>query len=118
MKKYTIYHNPRCRKSREAIQFIEEAGHSHEVVLYLNDFFTKDSLQEILNNIALKPSEIVRENESEWKNVSNRNTLSETEILELLIKYPRLIERPIVISGNKGVLARPIENLSLFLKAN
>ena len=118
MKKYTRYHNPRCRKSREAIQFIEEAGHSHEVVLYLNDFFTKDSLQEILNNIALKPSEIVRENESEWKNVSNRNTLNETEILELLIKYPRLIERPIVIFNDTGVIARPLENLIAFLKVN
>ena len=118
MKKYTIYHNPRCRKSREAIQFLEEADHSHEVVLYLDGFFTKDSLQVVLNNIAIKPSEIVRKNESEWKNISNRNSLNETEILELLIKYPRLIERPIVISGNKGVLARPIENLALFLKAN
>jgi arsenate reductase len=87
-------------------------------VLYLDGFFTKDSLQVVLNNIAIKPSEIVRKNESEWKNISNRNSLNETEILELLIKYPRLIERPIVISGNKGVLARPIENLALFLKAN
>ena len=87
-------------------------------MLYLDGFFTKDSLQGVLNNIAIKPSEIVRKNESEWKNISNRNSLNETEILELLIKYPRLIERPIVISGNKGVLARPIENLALFLKAN
>ena len=87
-------------------------------MLYLDSYFTKDSLQRVLNFIALKPSEIVRKNESEWKNVPNRNTLNETEILELLIKYPRLIERPIVISGNKGVLARPLENLALFLKAN
>jgi|TARA_B100000780_G_scaffold71512_1_gene47839 arsenate reductase len=118
MKKYTVYHNPRCRKSREVVKFLEEACHSYEVVQYLDGFFTKESLQEVLNNIRLKPSEIVRKNESEWKNILNRNTLNEAEILELLIKYPRLIERPIVISGNKGVLARPIENLALFLKAN
>ena len=118
MKKYTVYHNPRCRKSREVIQFLEEAGHSNEVVLYLNDFFTKEGLQAVLNKIDLKPSAIVRKNESEWKNIPNRNRLNETEILELLTKHPRLIERPIVISGNKGVLARPIENLALFLKAN
>ena len=116
--KYFVYHNPRCRKSREALQFLKEARHSYEVVLYIERFFTKESLQMVLNKIEFKPSVIVRKNESEWKNIPNRNALSENEILEILIKNPRLIERPIVILGNKGVLARPIENLALFIKAN
>ena len=118
MGKYIVYHNPRCRKSREALQFLKEAGHSYEVVLYIEKFFTKESLKMVLNKIDFKPSVIVRKNESEWKSIPNRNTLSENEILEILIKNPRLIERPIVILGNKGVLARPIENLALFIKAN
>ena len=118
MEKYIVYHNPRCRKSREVLQFLKEAGHSYEVVLYIEKFFTKESLKMVLNKIDFKPSVIVRKNESEWKSIPNRNTLSENEILEILIKNPRLIERPIVVLGNKGVLARPIKNLALFIKAN
>ena len=107
----TIYHNPRCRKSREAIQFLEEKGVSLNIVKYLDQTFDVNSLGEVLKKIDMKPSEIVRRNEILWKKEYDGNNLSEDQILKLLVKQPILIERPIVTLGNKGVLARPIESL-------
>jgi len=111
-----IYHNPRCRKSREALQLIEEEQLEHEVIRYLETPLDKEELKEILNKINLQPSAILRKNEADWKALPNRKTMSEEEILDALITYPKLIERPIVIDQNKGVLARPIDNLINFLK--
>ena len=111
----TIYHNPRCRKSREAIRFLEEKGVSFNIVKYLDQYFDVNSLGEVLKKIDMKPSEILRRNEILWKKEYDCKNLSEDQILELLVEQPRLIERPIVTVGNKGVLARPIESLIEFL---
>ena len=111
----TIYHNPRCRKSREAIQYMEGRGITLKIVKYLDQLFDVNSLGEVLKKIDMKPSEIVRRNEILWKKEYDGNNLSEDQILKLLVEQPRLIERPIVTSGNKGVLARPIESLIEFL---
>ena len=111
----TIYHNPRCRKSREAVQYMEGRGVSLKIVKYLDQLFDVNSLGEVLKKIDMKPSEIVRRNEVLWKKVYDGNNLSEDQILKLLVEQPRLIERPIVTLGNKGVLARPIESLIEFL---
>ena len=111
----TIYHNPRCRKSREAIQYMEGRGVSLKIVKYLDQLFDVNSLGEVLKKIDMKPSEIVRRNEILWKKEYDGNNLSEDQILKLLVDQPRLIERPIVTLGNKGVLARPIESLIEFL---
>ena len=111
----TIYHNPRCRKSREAVQYMEGRGVSLKIVKYLDQLFDVNSLGEVLKKIDMKPSEILRRNEVLWKKVYDGNNLSEDQILKLLVEQPRLIERPIVTLGNKGVLARPIESLIEFL---
>ena len=111
----TIYHNPRCRKSREAIRFLEEIGVSFNIVKYLDQPFDVNSLGEVLKKIDMKPSEILRRKEILWKKEYDCKNLSEDQILELLVEQPRLIERPIVTVGNKGVLARPIESLIEFL---
>ena len=111
----TIYHNPRCRKSREAIRFLEGKGVSFNIVKYLDQPFDVNSLGEVLKKIDMKPSEILRRKEILWKKEYDCKNLSEDQILELLVEQPRLIERPIVTVGNKGVLARPIESLIEFL---
>ena len=111
----TIYHNPRCRKSREAIQYMEGRGITLKIVKYLDQLFDVNSLGEVLKKIDMKPSEIVRRNEILWKKEYDGNNLSEDQILKLLVEQPRLIERPIVTLGNKGILARPIESLIEFL---
>ncbi|MGB0601142.1 MAG: arsenate reductase (glutaredoxin) [Flavobacteriaceae bacterium] len=112
---YTIYHNPRCRKSREALQYLEDQGAALKIVNYLNEPLKKAELKAILNQIGQHPSEIVRKNEADWKAVPNRNELTEDQILEVLVEFPKTIERPIVTSNNKGVLARPLENLISFI---
>ena len=111
----TIYHNPRCKKSREAIQYLEEKGVSFYIIKYLEQSFDKNTLGEILKKIDKKPSEILRKNEVLWKEEYASKNLSEDQILQLLVEQPKLIERPIVTTTDKGVLARPIENLIEFL---
>ena len=113
----TIYHNPRCRKSREAIQYMEGRGVSSKIVKYLDQLFDVNSLREVLKKIDMKPSEIVRRNEILWKKEYDGNNLSEDQILKLLVEQPRLIERPIVTLGNKGVLARPIRKSNRISKS-
>jgi len=113
---FTIYHNPRCRKSREALEYLEEKGTEYHKVKYLEDLFDKKTLGDVLKKIKLKPSEIVRKNETLWKKEYDSRFLTEDQILEILVKHPRLIERPIITTSDKGVLARPLENLIDFLK--
>ena len=113
--KYTIYHNPRCKKSRDALQLLKKKNIKFKVINYLEEFFDKQSLEKILDVIGKKPSEALRKNEEIWKKQFSSKKIGEKEILKLMIKYPKLIERPIVISGNKGVIARPLENLMDFI---
>ena len=113
--RFTIYHNPRCRKSREALQLLEEKNIKLKVVKYLDQNFDKQSLGKVLDIIGKKPSDALRKNEEIWKKHLNRKNIGEDEILELMIQYPKLIERPIVVYGNKGVIARPLENLIDFI---
>ena len=108
---YTIYHNPRCRKSREALQYLKDQGAALKIINYLNEPLKKEELQTILNQIGLQPSQIIRKNEADWKAVPNRNELTQDQILDVLVEFPKTIERPIVTYKDKGVLARPIENL-------
>lgn len=113
---YTIYHNPRCRKSREALAFLEAQGVTHKVVFYLQDPLSKKELKEILKKTGLKAAQLVRKNEAEWKAQPNRKELTEEEIIEVLQRFPKTIERPVVTSPQSGVLARPLENLIIFLQ--
>ena len=115
---YTIYHNPRCRKSREALQYLENHGKEVTVVNYLNESLSKSTLKEILDQIEQQPSQLVRKNEGDWKALANRNLLTEDEILDILVEYPKVLERPIVISKDSGVLARPLGNLISFLESH
>ena len=114
----TIYHNPRCRKSREAVQHLEGHNINFEVIRYLEDNLNEKELSDILAKVGKKPSEVLRKNETLWKNEFKYKNLEEKEILTVLVKHPKLIERPIVISNDTGVIARPLENLVAFLKVN
>ena len=110
-----IYHNPRCRKSREVLEFLNSRKLDYQIHYYLENHLTEDELKSIVEKINLKPSEIVRKNEKEWKVIPNRNDLTENKILNILVSNPKLIERPIVTNNKIGVLARPLENLVQFL---
>ncbi len=112
-----IYHNPRCRKSREALELLKKENMDYEIILYLENPLNYEDLKKILIKTNLNPIAIVRKNEKEWKALPNHDSLSENEILLALVSFPKLIERPIVVSDDLGVLARPIENLKEFLKS-
>lgn len=115
---FTLYHNPRCKKSREVFQYLKEKGILFETVKYLDKKLDPKALAAILSKINLKPSEILRKNELLWKKDFSSKNLSEDQILKLLVDNPKLIERPIVTSPESGVLARSLENLVDFLKEN
>lgn len=113
-----IYHNSRCRKSREALHYLQEKDYAIEIIEYLKNPVQLSEWKEVLAFIDKKPSEVVRTQENLWKQEFKGKDLSESEILTLLAENPRLIERPIIIEGKSGVLGRPLENLISFLKGN
>ena len=109
-----IYHNPRCRKSREALKLIQDRG-DVEIIEYMSQNIDFSALRSAIVLTGLKPSQLVRKNETVFKESYKGKALTEDEWIEVFVKEPRLLERPIVIKGNKGVLGRPPENvLNLF----
>ncbi len=106
-----IYHNPRCSKSRQTLQILREKGVEPEVVRYLDTPPSKEELRELLQKLGLKPEDIVRKKEALYKEKYKGKNLSDEQWLEVLSQNPRLIERPIVIEGNKAVLGRPPERV-------
>ena|SRR5690554_6272625 len=103
----TIYHNPRCSKSREGVQFLEENNIDFQVVKYLNEPLSESELKEIIGKLGIKPIELVRTKEEIWKKNYKDKSLTDDEIIKAMLENPRLIERPIVVNGDKAVIARP-----------
>ena len=104
-----IYHNNRCSKSRSGLGILENSGKPFEIVKYLDAPLTKKELENIISLLKIKPIELVRKNEAIWKENYKGKDLSDTEIIEAMAKNPKLIERPIVVNGNKAVIGRPPE---------
>jgi len=102
-----IYHNPRCSKSREGFQILEDSGKEFEVVEYMKNPLTKEELNLILKKLKIKPIELIRKNEELWKETYKNKNLSDDELIEIMVEHPNLIERPIAINGNKAVIGRP-----------
>jgi arsenate reductase len=107
----TIYHNPRCSKSRQALSLLESKGNKPIVVEYLKNPLTTEQLSQIINELNIKPIDLVRKNESIWKENYKGKELSDDELLEAMISNPKLIERPIVSSSKGTVVGRPPENV-------
>ncbi len=101
-----VLHNPRCSKSRAGIKYLDEKGVEYKIINYLKEPLTKEQLQDILKKLNMKPSELVRKKEKLYREL-NLKEASEDEILDAMVKNPKLIERPIVINGDKAVVARP-----------
>lgn len=105
--KTTILHNPRCSKSRETLQLLEEKGEDILVVKYLDDVPTRAELENILALLKLKPIDLVRTKEAIWKEKYKDSDLSDSEVIDAMLENPKLIERPIVIKNNKAAIGRP-----------
>ncbi|MFC3559334.1 arsenate reductase (glutaredoxin) [Pedobacter jamesrossensis] len=106
-----IYHNNRCTKSRQALQELENSGQPFEVVYYLEAPLNKAELKELIAKLNIKPFELIRKSEKIFTENYKDKTLSDAEWIDAMVKNPILIERPIVVSGDKAVVARPTERI-------
>lgn len=106
-----IYHNPRCRKSRETLAIIEEKGIKPEIVLYLDKPPTQKAVKELLTALNLKPIDLIRKGEKLYKEKYKGKNITDAEWVKIMVKNPILIERPIVLKGKKAILGRPPENV-------
>jgi len=103
----TIYHNPRCSKSRQSIEILGKSGREFIVVKYLEDSPSEKKLIDIIHLLKIKPIELVRQGESIWKDNYKGKNLTDKDIIKAMALHPKLIERPIVINGDKAVIGRP-----------
>lgn len=106
-----IYHNPRCSKSRDSFNLLTEKGIEFETVEYLKTPLTKEELKALLVKLAIPAKELIRKGEKDFKENFKGKELSEDEWVDAMIQFPKLIERPIVVKGDKAVIGRPIEKV-------
>ncbi|MBC2840687.1 arsenate reductase (glutaredoxin) [Robiginitalea sp. SC105] len=112
----TIYHNPRCRKSREGLAILEASGKPFTVVKYLDTPLSREKIREILDKLGMPAKSLVRTGESIWKEKFRSQEFSEAELIQALADHPKLLERPVVTSDTAAVLGRPPERIQEFLK--
>ena len=110
-----IYHNPRCTKSRQTLELIRTAGIEPEIIEYLNDVPSEAELKELIALLGIKPYDLLRRGEADFKDHFKGKDLSDDEWIAAMVKYPKLIERPIVVKQKKAVLGRPPENVKTLL---
>lgn len=106
-----IYHNPRCRKSREGLAIVQASEQPFEVIEYLKNELSTAELSALLSKLGLQPIELVRKGEAIWKEEYKGRDLSPQETIQAMVEYPKLIERPIVVKGDKAVVGRPPEKI-------
>lgn len=102
-----IYHNNRCSKSRQGKEILENSNCKFEIINYLEKPPTIVELSELIQLLGISPIQLVRKGESVWKENFKGKTLTDTQIIEAMASHPKLIERPIVVNGNKAVIGRP-----------
>ena len=106
-----IYHNPRCSKSRQSLALLRENGEEPEVIEYLKTSLDEVALRDLFAKLGLKAHEVVRTKEEPYQQLALSPDSSEEEVIAAIVKYPILMERPIVVKGNSAVIGRPPENV-------
>ncbi len=110
-----IYHNPRCRKSRQTLALIQENGITPEIIEYLKSPISVSEIASLLEMLNIRPIQLIRKADQIWQENFKGKDLSDDEIVNAMVEYPKLIERPIVTEKGKAIIGRPPENvLSLF----
>jgi len=110
-----IYHNPRCKKSREGLLLLKESKQKFKIIEYLKETPSFDELKSIVNLLGITPLELIRKNESIWKKNYKGKELTNDEVIRAMTEHPKLIERPIVINKEKAIIGRPPENIKYIL---
>lgn len=110
-----IYHNPRCSKSRQGLEIIKNSNQTYSIKEYLKNPPTIAELNELIQLLNISPIQLIRTGESVWKENFKGKQLTDNQIVEAMVNYPKLIERPIVINKNKAVIGRPPEIIATIL---
>lgn len=110
-----ILHNPRCGKSRNCLAFLTESTIEYEIINYLENPYSKVDLEILIAKLGINPIDLVRQKEKLWIENFKGKSLSDTEVINALAKYPILIERPIVIKGEKAIISRELQKLKSFI---
>jgi arsenate reductase (glutaredoxin) len=115
--KITVYEKPTCSKCREMTKLLKEGGFDFDKVNYYLEPFSESKLKSLLKKMGIAPRELLRTSESIYKELGlAKKDLSDAELIDLMVKHPDLVQRPIVERGNKAVLGRPTENVQSLLK--
>lgn len=112
----TLYHNPRCSKSRDALALLEQHGQPFQVIEYLKTPLDADTLSTLLTKLGLTAREIMRSKEEAYQQLGlAESNLTEQQLIEAIVAHPRLLERPIAVSGEKAAIGRPLANIAAIL---
>jgi arsenate reductase len=106
-----ILHNPRCSKSRQALELLRDKGIEPEVIEYLKTPPEREELEAIIDTLGIEPRDLIRRHEALYKELDLDRDLGRDELIDILVRNPKLIERPIVLSGNKAAIGRPPEKI-------
>lgn len=106
-----FYHNTRCSTSRKGLELLQQKGVNPEIVEYLKEPLTPSELTSIVRKLDIEPLELVRTKEKIWKEEFADKELSDDEVILTMIEYPQLMERPVLVNGDKAAIGRPIEKL-------
>lgn len=114
---FTLYHNPRCSKSRQALQLLQEQGVEPELRKYLDEPLDLDELKQLLSQLNMTPRQLMRTGEEIYRELDLANIeLDDAQLLDALVQHPRLIERPILSDGKNALVGRPPEQVLQLLK--
>jgi len=117
MKNVQIWHNPRCSKSRQALELLEQSGVEKDVVKYLEENPDKEKIKQLLKLLGFSSArELMRTKEDIYKELNLKNESDEEKLIEAMATHPKLIERPVIIKGDRAIIARPPERVTEFLK--
>ncbi len=114
MAKIKIYHNPRCSKSRQALELLTKSGHDIEVIEYLKEGLTKSEVEGLYDLLGEEVSGLIRTKEAEFKEAPF-DVAKKTQVVKALVATPKLLERPIVIKAQAAIIARPPEKINDFI---
>lgn len=111
-----ILHNPRCGKSRNCLAILDKNNVDYQIIKYLENPLTKEEIVDLFKKLSIKPLEIVRQKEEIWIEQFKNKALNDEKIIDALVQFPILIERPIIIDGNKAIIAREEEKIIAFIE--
>ncbi|MEA3227802.1 MAG: arsenate reductase (glutaredoxin) [Campylobacterota bacterium] len=117
MNNITIWHNPRCSKSREAMSILEENNCTTKVIKYLDSKPTVDEIKDILKMLELSPRELMRTKEEIYKELNLKDEEDEDRLIQAMATHQKLIERPIIIKGDRAIIGRPTSKIAEFLNS-